>query len=202
MKGFKGFDKDWKCKNKKFEVGKTYREKKAELCKQGLHFCEDPIDIFSYYPPIENHYAEIEAKEVSDETESDSKRVCKEIKIVKEISLKDIADESVKFTIEKLKTKTEKGDLSKLAASGYLSTLAASGNESTVQAKGKNSIAASIGIGGKASGALGCYIVLAEWVMDKDGTISLADVKSAKVDGIIIKENQFYTLKNGCFEKA
>lgn len=91
--------------------------------------------------------------------------------------------------------------------SGYYSTAGSSGNSSTAaatgaycsaKADGKDSIAVVNGACGKACGALGCYLVLTEY--DDDGNMLLA--KMAKVDGAVIKENTWYTLKNGEFVEA
>jgi hypothetical protein len=90
------------------------------------------------------------------------------------------------------------------AASGYKSTGAASGNWSTgaasgdycrAEAFGKDSIAVANGARSKARGALGCYLVLTEY--DDDGHMICA--KMARVDGSAIRENVYYTLKNGEF---
>lgn len=40
MKAYKGFDKDLKCKDFQYEIGKTYEEPKAQLFKKGFHACE------------------------------------------------------------------------------------------------------------------------------------------------------------------
>jgi hypothetical protein len=96
------------------------------------------------------------------------------------------------------------GNWSTGAASGYKSTGAASGNWSTgaasgyccrAEAFGKDSIAVANGAHSKARGAMGCYLVLTEY--DDDGGMIRA--KMAKVDGSVIKENVWYTLKNGEF---
>ena len=81
------------------------------------------------------------------------------------------------------------------AASGYKSTGAASGNYCRAEAFGKDSIAVANGAHSKARGALGCYIVLTEY--DDDGHMICA--KMARVDGSAIRENVYYTLKNGEF---
>ena len=80
-------------------------------------------------------------------------------------------------------------------ASGRCSTGAASGDYSTAEVSGKDSIAVANGYKSKARGAIGCYIVLTEY--DDDGNMLLA--KMANVDGAVIKENTWYTLKNGEF---
>ena len=99
------------------------------------------------------------------------------------------------------------GDYSTAGSSGYSSTAGSSGDSSTAaatgsycsaKADGKDSIAVVNGACGKACGALGCYLVLTEY--DDDGNMLLA--KMAKVDGAVIKENTWYTLKNGEFVEA
>ena len=99
------------------------------------------------------------------------------------------------------------GYSSTAGSSGYYSTAGSSGNYSTAaatgaycsaKADGKDSIAVVNGACGKACGALGCYLVLTEY--DDDGNMLLA--KMAKVDGAVIKENTWYTLKNGEFVEA
>ena len=90
------------------------------------------------------------------------------------------------------------GDYSTAGSSGDYSTAAATGAYCSAKAYGKNSIAVVNGVCGKACGALGCYLVLTEY--DDDGNMLWA--KMAKVDGTHIKENVWYTLKNGEFAEA
>ena len=90
------------------------------------------------------------------------------------------------------------GDSSTAGSSGNYSTAAATGAYCNAKADGKDSIAVVNGACGKACGALGCYLVLTEY--DDDGNMLLA--KMAKVDGAVIKENTWYTLKNGEFVEA
>ena len=108
------------------------------------------------------------------------------------------------------------GDYSTAGSSGYCSTAGSSGNYSTAgtsgnystaaatgaccsaKADGKDSIAVVNGACGKARGTLGCYLVLTEY--DDDGHMICA--KMARVDGSAIRENVYYTLKNGEFVEA
>ena len=89
MIGYKGFDKDFKCKDFQYEVGKEYEhDGKVKLCRSGFHFCENPQGVFVHYAPGNgNRFAIVEADEVSDERENDSKRVAKKLKIKSEISV-------------------------------------------------------------------------------------------------------------------
>ena len=50
VKGFKGFDKNLKCRDYQFEIGKTFvHNGKVKACSSGFHFCENPIDVLHYY---------------------------------------------------------------------------------------------------------------------------------------------------------
>ena len=90
------------------------------------------------------------------------------------------------------------GYSSTAGSSGDYSTAAATGAYCSAKADGKDSIAVVNGACGKACGALGCYLMLTEY--DDDGNMLWA--KMAKVDGAHIKENVWYTLKNGEFAEA
>ena len=86
--GYKGFDKNLQCRGFQYEVGKEYETDEAELCQKGFHFCENPHDVLSYYSAGEgNRFAIVEASDVSDEKQDDSKRVSKRIRIKAEISV-------------------------------------------------------------------------------------------------------------------
>ena len=92
-------------------------------------------------------------------------------------------------------TSGSSGDCSTAGSSGDCSTAAATGAYCSAKADGKDSIAVVNGACGKACGALGCYLVLTEY--DDDGHMICA--KMARVDGSAIRENVYYTLKNGEF---
>lgn len=66
MKGFKGFDKDLKCRDMQYAVGETkVHDGPVAICKTGLHYCEKPLDVFTHYPPHSSRYAEVEGQGVS-----------------------------------------------------------------------------------------------------------------------------------------
>lgn len=49
--GIKGFDKDLKCRNFQYEIGKTYfmEESKINICASGFHFSESLHNVFNFY---------------------------------------------------------------------------------------------------------------------------------------------------------
>ena len=95
MKAYKGFDKDLKCRDFQYEIGKTYTMMEGEpvkLCKRGFHACEKPLDCFGYYAPGLSRYCEVELADVSGERSGDSKRVAKTITIIRELTKDEMHD--------------------------------------------------------------------------------------------------------------
>ena len=79
MKGFKGFDKGLVCRGKKYKENTVFEEKSAEICKSGMHFCENPFDVLDYYDLVNtdgsfNEFAEVEAL---DECLTDDNKKCR-----------------------------------------------------------------------------------------------------------------------------
>ena len=185
MKGYKGFDRDLKCRGKQYKIGQTEREETAELCNKGLHYCEYPLDCFGYYPPADSRYCEVDAEEVSDKKDDDSKRVAKSLTIGAEIGIPGIAKASVEYIMGRVSSqKTNTGDWS--AATN-------TGDQSAATVTGKGSVAVACGRCGKAKGAIGCAIVLCE--RDDDGAI--IHIQSELIDGDKIKADTYYTLNDG-----
>ena len=85
------------------------------------------------------------------------------------------------------------GDSSSQAASGYGSCQVASGYGSRQETTRKNCVMMSAGYAGKAKGKIGSWIVLTEW---KKG---VPNVVARRIDGEEVKEDVWYTLKNGKF---
>ena len=93
------------------------------------------------------------------------------------------------------------GDSSAAQTHGSYSAAQTHGNYSAAQVDGKQSIAVSTGFKGKAKGALTCWLTLAEWAQI-NGDWQIKCVKSALVDGTVIKADCWYTLKGGEFTEA
>ena len=218
MKGYKGFDKDLKCRDFQYEVGKDYTtEGKIEACKNGFHFCENPMDVLGYYPPSDSRYCIVESSGQEDRDGDDSEVATSKIHISAEIGLKGLIEAGVKFILDKVNWKDNKesntcyrsaatntgdwsaaantGNQSAATNTGDQSAAANTGNWSAAIVSGKGSVAMAIGYKSKAKGSLGCWIVLAE----QNDNYEIIDVQSVKVDGEKIKADTFYTLVNGEF---
>ena len=201
MKAYKGFNKDLTCRGFQYEVGKEYQEDSADLCNSGFHACENPLDCFGYYAPGASVYHEVELDDVSDQKDSDTKRVGKRIKIGAEISLKGIVDAAVKFIFERVDwvnaKATNTGDQSAATNTGYRSAATNTGNQSAATVEGKESVAIVTGYDSQAKGALGCWIVVAERGEWNGETYPIKCIKTAKVDGETIKPDTFYKVVDG-----
>ena len=101
--GYKGFEKDLKCRGFQYEVGKTFEhEGNVSCCNSGFHFCENPFDVFGYYPPSNSRYCSVEGSGKSDKDNEDSKVSVSRLHISAEIGLKGIIDAGIKFIFDKV----------------------------------------------------------------------------------------------------
>ena len=205
MKAYKGFDKDLKCRDFQYEVGKEYEEEDAKLCASGFHACEHPLNVFSYYPPSGSRFAEVDL-DATDEREKDTldtKRVGKKITIKAELSLQGLVRAAVDFVFiqsdKEKKPKHATGDQGAASATGVQGAASATGYQGAASATGDRGIAIACGIDGMAKAALGNWIVISEWLV-VEREYRRVSVKSALVDGKKIKADTWYCLEGGKFK--
>ena len=94
------------------------------------------------------------------------------------------------------------GDYGASSATGYCGASSATGYKGASSAKDPESIAIAWGYKGRVSGVKGSFLVLADWEGDeseywKPYTWKLKGAKMVRVDGEHIKENTWYTMRNG-----
>ena len=203
MKGYKAFDKGLVCRGKQYAENTVFEEDKAVICKKGMHFCAEPMDVFDYYPP-ESEFAEVEAPDEA-VTDDNRKYVTKKLKVGSKMSLKELISAQVEIDFTKAKEEGNgsyaQGDEGHAVAQGNRGHAAAQGYYGHASVGGKDAIAAAFGIEGKAKACLGSWIMLAEWVFMGDGW-HIKTVKTAKIDGEKLKADTWYMLKNGEFEEV
>ena len=267
---YKGTDKDMKCRDFQFEIGKEYEEAEAKLCEKGFHGCEYPLDVFAHYAPADSRFFEADLDGVTDEESDDSKRAGTKIKLRAEIGIAGIVKAAVEYIKEKAESSknqtgnrsaaTNTGNCSAATNTGYYSAATNTGcrsaatntgyysaatntgyysaatntgdysaatntgncsaatntgcrsaatntgncsaatntgNCSAATVDGKESIAIVTGVDSKASGALGCWLVLTDRGGWNGDTFPIKEVRAVKVDGETIKPGVFYKLENG-----
>ena len=140
MKCFKGFDKDLKCRDFQYEIGKEYTEEKADICNCGFHACEFPMDVFGYYPPSDSRYCEVELEENGQKSSDDSKRVGKKISVKAEIGIAGIIKAGVEYIKEQVNWEDDKA-----TNTGYQSAATNTGDRSAATNTGNRSAATNTG---------------------------------------------------------
>ena len=160
MKAYKGFDKDLRCRGFQYDVGGEYEKQEANICREGFHACENPLDTLRYYRPGDSRYCEVDLEDNGQRESGDSKVCGKKIKIGAEIGLDGVIKAGVRFIFEKCDGATEdyaSGESGNAAASGWMGNAAASGASGNAAASGARGNAAASGWRGNAaaSGASG-----------------------------------------------
>ena len=149
IKGYKGFDKDMKCRGFQYEEGKDYtHEGDVKCCKGGFHFCENPFDVFSYYDPANSRYCEVEGSGKCDK-DDDTKVSVSNLHVGLEIGLNGLINAGVKFIFDKVKWEdcksTNTGDYSAATNTGNQSAATNTGDYSAATNTGDYSAATNTG---------------------------------------------------------
>ncbi|EKY8360504.1 hypothetical protein RDV39_001153 [Salmonella enterica] len=148
---FKGFNKDLKCRDFQFKIGKTFHhDGKVEACGSGFHACECPFDVFSYYPPAESRYAETISFGVIDREEiGDTKIASASITIKAELTLPQFIQRGIEWIWSKIDKSLEQqimtGDWSAATNTGDQSAATNTGNWSAATNTGNRSAATNTG---------------------------------------------------------
>ena len=166
MKVYKATDKDMKCRGFQYELGKTAEVNgDIELCKNGLHACEMPLDVLAYYAPGDgSRYFEAELEDVSDENRSDdTKRVGKKLTLSAEIGLPGLVKAQVEYVKAQCdfdnankkanaeKKKSATGERGAASATGERGAASAAGDSGAASATGERGAASATGWRGAAS---------------------------------------------------
>ena len=197
---YKGFDKDFKCRDFQYEVGKTYEmDGNIKCCGRGFHACESPMEVFDHYDMLSSRFAEVEQSGKIDKKDGSTKTCSSRIKIKAKLKLADIINLGVEWLKEitapsKIKTNNSSND-------GYSAKIGSSGNYAKIDSSGQNSVIMCAGYNSKAKAAIGSWITLAEWERI-EGVWKPICVKTEQVDGEHIKADTYYKLINGKFEEV
>ncbi|MDG0236879.1 hypothetical protein L0C50_18635 [Salmonella enterica subsp. enterica] len=211
---FKGFNKDLKCRDFQFEIGKTFHhDGKVEACVSGFHACECPFDVFSYYSPADSRFAETISFGITNrEEDGDTKIASASITIKAELTLPQFIQRGIEWIWSKIDKSLEQqimcgncsaatntgnrsaatntGNCSAATNTGNWSAATNTGNRSAAEVSGSQSVAAAFGIEGKARASEGGAIVLC--YRDEDG--ELIHIRASKVGENGIMPNTWYQL--------
>ena len=92
------------------------------------------------------------------------------------------------------------GDYAKIGSSGDYAQIGSSGDSAKIGSSGKYGVICCAGHGSKVKAKKGSWITLSEWqYSEEEKTHIPVCVKTAQVDGEIIKEDTYYRLVNGEF---
>ena len=145
IKSYKGFDKNLKCRDFQYEIGKEYEmDGEIKVCNRGFHACESPFDVFDHYTMIDSRFCEVEQDGNISKEDRGTKICSSKIKIKAELKLADMINLGVEWlkeitSPEKIKTSIKdnsSGYGAKIGSSGYDAQIGSSGNDAQIGSSG------------------------------------------------------------------
>ncbi|MES5168022.1 hypothetical protein ABVC73_05760 [Prevotella melaninogenica] len=143
---YKGFDKNLKCRDFQYEVGKDYEMYgDIKCCERGFHACESPLEVFDYYDMLTSRFAKVEMSGEIDKEESSTKICSSKINVKAELKLSDMINLGVEWIKEVTSpTKVKKDDklndngdaYAQIGSSGDSAQIGSSGNSAQIGSSG------------------------------------------------------------------
>ena len=190
VKAFKGFDKDLKCKGRQYTEGvEDHVSDVAKLCEEGVHACERPLDVFSYYTPDNSVYHEVELAGVSDERKEDSKICGTDIKVKGKLNIAGLVKAQIEYTKSHC-TNEYNAENGKPATAGNSGAATSRGKSSV----GENGIACSRSKNARVKGGMGAILVCAQ---ENKYDYNIKTWAAGVVDGVNILPDIWYKAENG-----
>ncbi|MCI7417550.1 MAG: hypothetical protein MST08_17825 [Parabacteroides distasonis] len=156
IKSYKGFDKNLKCRDFQYEIGKEYEmDGEIKVCSRGFHACESPLEVFDYYPMIGSRFCEVEQDGNISKEDRGTKICSSKIKIKAELKLADMINLGVEWlkditSPEKIKTSIKdnsSGNYAQIGSSGNYAQIGSSGNYAQIGSSGDDAQIGSSGYG-------------------------------------------------------
>ena len=220
IKSYKGFDKNLKCRDFQYEIGKEYEmDGEIKVCNRGFHACESPFDVFDHYTMIDSRFCEVEQDGNISKEDRGTKICSSKIKIKAELKLADMINLGVEWlkeitSPEKIKTSIKdnssgydaqigsSGNGAQIGSSGNGAKIGSSGYGAKIDSTGEGCVIMCAGINSVAKASKGSWITLSEWsYSDKKKRYIPVCVKTEFVDGEKIKADTYYKLAGGVFKE-
>lgn len=227
MKYYKGFDKNLECRDFQYGIGKEYEmDGEIKVCSRGFHACENPFEVFDYYPMIGSRFCEVEQGGNISREDRRTKVCSSKIKIKAELKLADMINLGIEWlkeitSPEKIKTSIKdnpsgdyiqigssdryakigsSGDDAKIGSSGNYTKIGSSGDDAKIDSTGEGCVIMCAGFDSVAKASKGSWITLSEWSYSEEKRRHIPIcVKTEFVDGEKIKADTYYSLEGGVF---
>ncbi|RQS79771.1 DUF7666 domain-containing protein [Burkholderia seminalis] len=138
---YKGFDKDLRCRDFQYEVGKTYEHVgPVRACGSGFHACENPLDVWAYYPVNQSRFCKVTLSGTLSRDGDDSKVAAAKITLDAEIGMPGIITAAVQYMLALVKdafaTPSKVDAPTEGDASGYSARIGSSGDSARIGSSG------------------------------------------------------------------
>jgi len=140
IKGYKAFNPGLVCNGKQYAENTTFEEPEADLCKCGMHFCLDPMDVLEYYPLINDNgeFSEFAEVVAGGNTKTSGNKSCTtKLHVGAKLNFDGFVEACVDFLVEKTKpSEVASGYSTKIGSSGDSAKIGSSGNHAQIGSSG------------------------------------------------------------------